>query len=276
MNTQEHLTVCASEEAGEVAEIAFEIGKVALKFSKDLHKALRFGFGDTDPASGKTKLEMLVAELNDLQACVEMLQENGVVLVGLGDQNAIAQKKARVNFYMKTAAKLGTISEIPVPRPYFPIIQTNPLFASQFKSLSDRHGAMIALTKKLNPEKQQDFAGTLIKNIELEIQKEFPEGSCLENITETLTRMTAIKDETISNFIRKSIHYNMINKKYLDMIDITIDITVPSNIKFIPNEKLLEMLEGKGAVNLCAAEFKDESFLYSQWLLHKREIDEAV
>ena len=54
-----HLTVCTSEEAGEVAELAFELGKVSLKLSKDLHKALRFGFTDVDPESGKTKIEML-------------------------------------------------------------------------------------------------------------------------------------------------------------------------------------------------------------------------
>lgn len=104
-----HLTVCTSEEAGEVAELAFELGKVSLKLSKDLHKALRFGFTDVDPATGLTKIEMLVNELIDLKACVELLQEAGIPLFDLDDRTAIEAKKAKVMKYLKVAEELGTV-----------------------------------------------------------------------------------------------------------------------------------------------------------------------
>ncbi len=109
MSPQEHITVCTSEEAGEVAELAFELGHTALKLSKDLHKALRFGFTDIDPESGKTKIEMLRAELIDLKACVELLQEAGIPLFDLDDRTAIEAKKAKVMKYLKVAEELGTV-----------------------------------------------------------------------------------------------------------------------------------------------------------------------
>ena len=109
MSPQEHITVCTSEEAGEIAELAFELGKYALKLSKDFHKPLRFGFTDVDPESGKTKIEMLKAELIDLKACIELLQEAGIPLFDLDDRTAIEAKKAKVMKYLKVAEELGTV-----------------------------------------------------------------------------------------------------------------------------------------------------------------------
>lgn len=109
MSPQEHITVCTSEEAGEVAELAFELGRTALKLSKDLHKALRFGFTDINPESGKTKIEMLRAELIDLKACVELLQEAGIPLFGLDDRDKIETKKRKVMHFLNIAKDLGTV-----------------------------------------------------------------------------------------------------------------------------------------------------------------------
>lgn len=109
MNKIEHLTVCASEEAGEIAEIAFELGQVALKLSKDFHKALRFGYNDIDPARNKTKIELLAAEFNDLIGCMELLEESGIKFPGLFDRSAIDAKKAKVTHFLGVAKELGTV-----------------------------------------------------------------------------------------------------------------------------------------------------------------------
>ena len=109
MDAQEHIVVCTSEEAGEIAEIAFELGRVALKLSKDLHKTLRFGFNDTDPSRGKTKIELLVDEINDLHGCIELLQETGVEFPGLFNREAIESKKTKVKHHMSIAKELGTV-----------------------------------------------------------------------------------------------------------------------------------------------------------------------
>lgn len=111
MSPQEHITVCTAEEAGEIAELAFELGKAALKLSKDFHKALRFGFGDTDPSRDKTKIELLVDEIIDLKACIELLQESGVPLFGLDDRDKIEAKKRKVMHFLNVAKQLGTVEE---------------------------------------------------------------------------------------------------------------------------------------------------------------------
>lgn len=86
MNITEHLMVCGNEEAGEVAVAALAVAKA-------LSKALRFGQTDTNPERNMTAVEVLAAELNDLEAAVEMLLEAGVPLPGLHDRDAIEAKK---------------------------------------------------------------------------------------------------------------------------------------------------------------------------------------
>ena len=109
MNQLEHLTVCASEEAGEIAEIAFELGRTALKLSKDFHKALRFGFNDIDPVRNEAKIELLAAEFNDLIGCMELLEESGIKFPNLFDRSAVDAKKAKVKHFLSVAKVLGTV-----------------------------------------------------------------------------------------------------------------------------------------------------------------------
>ena len=100
MNTAEHIMVCGAEEAGEVAVAALAVAKA-------LHKGLRFGLDDVHPGHGATAIEVLVAELNDLTATVEMLQDEGIVLPGLHDRDAIEAKKKRVRTWMDHAEHRG-------------------------------------------------------------------------------------------------------------------------------------------------------------------------
>ncbi len=109
MNVDENTQVCLAEEAGEVAYAAFELGFTALAVSKTMHKSLRFGVDDHNPQKGKSNANDLAAELNDLQALVEMIQEAGVVLPNLGDRDSIDAKKEKVKRYLELSKELGRV-----------------------------------------------------------------------------------------------------------------------------------------------------------------------
>lgn len=102
MNVVEHVSVCAAEEAGEVAT-------AALAVQKALCKLLRFGPDSTNNGELPSNAESLAAELNDLQGAVEMLIEWGVELPGLGDREAIEAKKAKIRRHMNYALQCGTL-----------------------------------------------------------------------------------------------------------------------------------------------------------------------
>lgn len=82
--------------AGLVAEEASEIAQAALKVS-------RFGIRSVDPATGQTGLQKLIAELNDLEGVLllldEELQAQGLSLDGRGDKKAIDDKVQKVLKY---------------------------------------------------------------------------------------------------------------------------------------------------------------------------------
>lgn len=103
MNTTEHTMVCGAEEAGEVATAALAVAKA-------LHKGLRFGQNDINPEREATSVEVLAAELNDLTAVVEMLQEAGVPLPGLHSRDAIEAKKRKVRDWMQYAKQRGALA----------------------------------------------------------------------------------------------------------------------------------------------------------------------
>lgn len=79
-----------------VAEEASEIAQAALKIS-------RFGVKSVDPATGVTSLQKLIAELNDLEATLLLLDEElgpqGLSLQGRGDQKAIDDKIQKILKY---------------------------------------------------------------------------------------------------------------------------------------------------------------------------------
>jgi hypothetical protein len=103
MNITEHLMVIGNEEAGEVATAALAVAKA-------LSKGLRFGQDDINPERNLSAVEVLAAELNDLEAMVEMLQEAGVPLPGLHHREAIEAKKRKVRNWMSYAEQRGSLT----------------------------------------------------------------------------------------------------------------------------------------------------------------------
>lgn len=91
------------------------VGEEATEVTKACHKANRFGLDDTDPATGLTNRQTIVAELNDLEGAVrllrEVLQEGGTDLVGLGDEGAINAKIDKILHYAKRSIANGTLVE---------------------------------------------------------------------------------------------------------------------------------------------------------------------
>jgi hypothetical protein len=108
MNEVEHKMVVGAEEANEVATAALAVAKA-------LNKMMRFGKDDTNPERQLTAAQVLVAELNDLEAAVEMLTEAGIPLDGLHDRGAIDAKKAKAEKYMGYAVKVGTLQRTSSP-----------------------------------------------------------------------------------------------------------------------------------------------------------------
>lgn len=95
MNKQEHLISRLAEEAIEVA--------------KECLKANSFGIDDQYKGMPPIR-KKIVAELNDLFAVVEMLQEEGVLPLSVVSDRMIDAKKKKVFKFMKYAKKKGTLT----------------------------------------------------------------------------------------------------------------------------------------------------------------------
>ena len=96
MTHKEYLLACLAEECAEVGQAAC--------------KALRFGLDDKAEEHQLTNAEYLAAELNDVIAIVELLEEAGY-LSRYSDFRMIEAKKIRVNHFMQHSIGKGTLTE---------------------------------------------------------------------------------------------------------------------------------------------------------------------
>lgn len=94
MNSIEHIVACVAEEGNEVGQACMKI--------------LRFALQGNYP-DGTSNIEALVRELNDLQGAVELLQDYGVELPGLGNRVAVEAKKKKILDHMKLARERGAL-----------------------------------------------------------------------------------------------------------------------------------------------------------------------
>jgi hypothetical protein len=95
MTKREHLLVCLIEECGEVIQAA--------------SKALRFGLDDGYPGTGRTNVNDIARELDDLDAIQRMLINDGVDLHP--DDSQILAKMQKVELYQKYAIERGTLEK---------------------------------------------------------------------------------------------------------------------------------------------------------------------
>jgi hypothetical protein len=258
-----HLTVCTSEEAGEVAELAFELGKVSLKLSKDLHKALRFGFTDVDPATGLTKIEMLVNELIDLKACVELLQEAGVPLFGIDNRDKIEAKKRKVLKYMEVAKELGTVTQavIPITEP-----KTNFF---EYPTLVEKDRVIECLTTIYNPIRQKEFAQQLFDYTVEKIKTQAMPNGVSPQLTEQFSiELTHFKNDVIKSLITGHKYNTEQNKNFLSMVDVQI-VPEQTSLTIQPNSVLEVLMHGVAPVNFFIG-FDDEE-INDLWAKHKHE-----
>jgi NTP pyrophosphatase (non-canonical NTP hydrolase) len=95
MNKREHIFTVLQEECAEVIQC--------------VSKIKRFGLTNTQPASGMLNLQILVNELNDLMAVVEMLEEDG--LPKIRDDVKIQNKKQKVKHFLNVSKQAGTLND---------------------------------------------------------------------------------------------------------------------------------------------------------------------
>lgn len=284
MEPIEHLTVCTSEEAGEVAELAFELGKISLKLSKDLHKALRFGFTDIDPATGLTKIEMLVNELIDLNACIELLQEAGVPLFGIDNRDKIEAKKKKVMHFLNIGKDLGTVTEeVTVTSKVNEAIKINLPFTSkvvreitvanqkQFvpMTLDERNFAIKCLTNIYNPLRQQEFAKQIFEHVVEKLNTETKGSLAPSLITEQFfIKLVNFKNELLKCLLTGHKYNTSRNQEFMKLIDIQLSIK-QNGIIIQPNVPLEILMNGVAPVNFFIGYSYIE--LNELWDKHKHE-----
>ena len=97
MNKTEHLLTCLMEECAEIQKAAV--------------KALRFGLDDNAPGSDSDNAEDISAEIADLFAVVEMLNDEQIIPAKTRAEieTLINKKKSKVERYMEYAKNRGTL-----------------------------------------------------------------------------------------------------------------------------------------------------------------------
>lgn len=94
MNRTEYLLTQLADECIEVAQRC--------------HKALHFGLTETQPGQDKTNAQRIEQELQDFYGVVDMLDDEGIISMGL-DHVAMADKKRKVEHFINYARKCGTV-----------------------------------------------------------------------------------------------------------------------------------------------------------------------
>lgn len=97
MDRREYLLTCLAEEAAEVVQAC--------------SKALRFGLEDVHPEKHISARTVIVAELNDMAAVIEMLIDDGAFTGPLNNRAAMDAKIAKVEKFMGYSRECGTLIE---------------------------------------------------------------------------------------------------------------------------------------------------------------------
>lgn len=100
MRRAEYLLTVLQEECGEVVQAAAKIQ--------------RFSSGGVGPGESKTNAELLVGELIDVIAMIEMLEREGVIsMPSMETIQAMAQRKqAKVESYMRLSVEVGALDPV--------------------------------------------------------------------------------------------------------------------------------------------------------------------
>lgn len=97
MTRIEHLLTILAEECTEIGQRA--------------SKAIRFTPSEVQPGQELTNAERIMYEFRDLQAVMEMLEDEGILpSIWLRDVTAIEAKKAKVEKFLLHSAECGTLS----------------------------------------------------------------------------------------------------------------------------------------------------------------------
>lgn len=113
MNSREYLVNSVVEEAVEVSDVALHIGHACNNIAKFGAKANRFGLLDINPCTGKTNVQELVDEYNDLTTMMNLLKlqtlAEGHPFPEMVDPNAIQAKIEKFLRYSEYSVESGTL-----------------------------------------------------------------------------------------------------------------------------------------------------------------------
>jgi len=90
------------------------VGEEGSEVAHVVNKVLRFGLFDNRPKTGETNLQVLQGEVTDLMANIRILNlelaKAGLPVIRLDDEEGIANKFRKVEFYANRSIDRGTLS----------------------------------------------------------------------------------------------------------------------------------------------------------------------
>jgi len=98
MTRLEHLLTIAAEECN--------------KIGQRISKAIRFTLEEVQPGQALTNAERIMYEFKDLQAVMELLEDEGALpSIWVRDEDAIERKKRKVELFLCHSFDVGTMGE---------------------------------------------------------------------------------------------------------------------------------------------------------------------
>lgn len=86
------------------------LGEECVETAQRVSKAIRFTPEEIQPGQELTNAERIVYEFNDILACMEILEAEGI-LKGVIDRDSVDKKKAKIEKYLNYSAELGAYRE---------------------------------------------------------------------------------------------------------------------------------------------------------------------
>lgn len=171
MRSDEYDLVCLAEELNEVS-------KACSTAAERVFKALRFTAEEIQPGQLQTNMERIVAELADVRAMIELLEEKGLITRKMIDE----KKTAKYPRFLRYATECGAVDKAPEPEPeaqaedatvynysgsfYLTGHENFPLLFSGITLHPSPHGNLFTVDELIGPEPVRAFVEERLRQTE--------------------------------------------------------------------------------------------------------------